>query len=218
MTVIGVIGDSHIPARLKNLPESLEEGLQGIDLLLHTGDISRGWVLRKLEAIAPVVAVRGNNDYLVPFLPLRKDLHIEGLHLTLTHSHGGLAGYLFERYIYYTRGYTHQFHYKRVLASYPGSHMIVFGHTHMPYCQVRQGVLLFNPGSLSPLFYPRGSGPKFGKLTIQDGRVTAQAFDLASGAVLCSGEIRFQPAEENRDSSMSYRMTLVPPPAGRRRG
>lgn len=54
---IGVIADTHSKMR----PEALEV-LKGSDLILHAGDVGRDEVLEALEAIAPVVAIRGNID------------------------------------------------------------------------------------------------------------------------------------------------------------
>jgi len=56
-TVIGVVSDTHGLLR----PEALRR-LRGVDRIVHAGDIGTPGVLRALEAIAPVTAVRGNND------------------------------------------------------------------------------------------------------------------------------------------------------------
>ena len=55
--VIGIISDTHGLLR----PEAVE-ALRGVDLILHAGDVGTSDVLETLKGIAPVVAVRGNND------------------------------------------------------------------------------------------------------------------------------------------------------------
>jgi uncharacterized protein len=190
-TVIGVVSDSHVPHRLRELPRRALELLRGCDLLLHTGDVNHPGVLRTLAQIAPLQAVRGNSDFFWPPLPLSRTLNLHGLNLTLTHSHGGLLGYAFERLVYLTRGYTLRFHLQRVQRSYRQADIVVFGHTHAPCCLVRDGRLLFNPGSLGPLYRPSGSGPKVGRLVVEPGWVHAQVLDVASGAALLELEHSF---------------------------
>ena len=55
--LIGVLSDTH-----GALPPEVETALQGVDRIIHAGDIGGAWILDHLEAIAPVVAVRGNMD------------------------------------------------------------------------------------------------------------------------------------------------------------
>jgi uncharacterized protein len=191
--VIGVLGDSHVSHRLRELPPQTLERLRGCDLLLHAGDISHPRVLRTLESIAPVVAVGGNSDFFWPPLPLQRRLLIQGCSILLTHSHGGLLGYAFERLVYLTRGYTFEFHLQRVRRSCRQADIVVFGHTHQPHCAVWENQLLFNPGSLAPVYRPPGSGPKVGRLVLSPRRVQAEILDVCSGDVLAALEHNFQP-------------------------
>jgi putative phosphoesterase len=59
---IGIISDTHMPERCAALPPALFETLRGVDLLLHAGDVGELWVLDRLSALAPVVAVHGNDE------------------------------------------------------------------------------------------------------------------------------------------------------------
>src|SRR2546421_4565701 len=59
---VGVIADTHVPEFLPVLPEGLAGLFQGVDLILHAGDITGQDVLDQLKALAPVVAVKGDHD------------------------------------------------------------------------------------------------------------------------------------------------------------
>ena len=60
--LIGLISDTHIPDRRIKLPEKVLETFEGVDLIIHAGDITSQSVIDELETIAPVVAVEGNMD------------------------------------------------------------------------------------------------------------------------------------------------------------
>ena len=59
---IGLLADTHIPKDAKMLPPHVKVALDGVDLIFHAGDIYLSTVLDELEAIAPVIAARGNGD------------------------------------------------------------------------------------------------------------------------------------------------------------
>lgn len=133
---IGVVSDTHIPMRAKQLPARLFELLNGVEMILHAGDIVDDWVLHELAALAPVEAVAGNMDppELANRLGRKKILNIAGFKLGLIHGdHGSI------------RSKTPQ----RALAAFSKDDVncVVFGHSHQPYCQKKNGILLFNPGS-----------------------------------------------------------------------
>ncbi len=137
---IGVISDTHIPMRVKSLPPAIFEVLEGVELILHAGDIVSENVLIDLKAIAPLEAVSGNVD---PFelqakLPRKKILNLNGFRIGLIHGDG-------------RSGKTSQKTSERVLNAFEGENVdvIVFGHSHKPFNERRDGILLFNPGSLT---------------------------------------------------------------------
>src|SRR3712207_2339587 len=86
---IGLVSDTHMPERCAELPAALFEALRGVDLLLHAGDVGELWVLNRLSAIAPVVAVHGNDD--TPDsqreLPYQQVVAVAGRRILLCHSH-----------------------------------------------------------------------------------------------------------------------------------
>ena len=94
MATIGVIADTHVPQRLRRLPDGIPAAFRGVDLILHAGDLNSVRVMAELEEIAPVQAVVGNADLFRSGLPLTRVLEIEGRRIGLTHGHGGWARYL----------------------------------------------------------------------------------------------------------------------------
>jgi putative phosphoesterase len=131
---IGVLSDTHIPTRADRLPEVIFQLFKGVDLILHAGDIEDIGVIFELEEIAPVKAVIGNMDpyELQDNFPAKRIVRAEGVNIGLIHGWGDPKGLP-----------------KRVLEAFSGENVqcIVFGHSHQPFNEEVQGILLFNPGS-----------------------------------------------------------------------
>lgn len=119
---IGIISDTHGLLR----PEVLE-ALRGSDAILHGGDINRQEIIDRLETIAPVYVVRGNNDKeWAGHIPYFLDFELAGIRICMSHKKKDLPADLSEYAL------------------------AVFGHTHM-YEESRLGkTLLLNPGSCGP--------------------------------------------------------------------
>ncbi len=122
---IGVVSDTHGLLR----PEVLT-ALAGVDHILHLGDVGNPSILKSLQKIAPVHAVRGNIDRTGPCsrLPETDVLLFEGHYLYLLHDLGTL-------------------HLDPVAAKFSA---VLYGHSHRPLIEQRKGVLYFNPGSCGP--------------------------------------------------------------------
>lgn len=131
--LIGVVSDTHMYSRSRQLPKALTDGLHGVELIVHAGDWTDPEVIGLLEALAPVESVAGNNDgpAIVERFGRRKVLELAGRHIGLVHGDGWRAApdTAFEAF----RG-----------ASVDA---VIFGHSHTPHLEQREGVLLFNPGS-----------------------------------------------------------------------
>jgi putative phosphoesterase len=141
--LVGVVSDTHIPKVGESLPRELPERLEGVDLILHAGDLVSLEALAQLEKIAPVEAVCGNMDWpeVRDRLPETRVLDLEGVKVGLTHGSGAPLGIE-----------------KRVLRQFSGVDVVVFGHTHKALVENRGGVLLLNPGSPNDTrFHPRRS-------------------------------------------------------------
>jgi putative phosphoesterase len=176
MATIGIVADTHVPRRLARLPRNLAAALRGVDLILHAGDLDSNRVLIELAEIAPVQAVAGNADLFRHGLPLTRVIELEGQRIGLVHGHGGWAKYLTGK-VRDWLGYREEYYLSIVAQSFGGVDAIVFGHTHRPHCEVRSGVLLFNPGSVAPTYYG-GLGPQIGLLHVSARGFTTEIVEL----------------------------------------
>ncbi len=124
-----------MPRHARVLPAALRSGLQGVDLIVHCGDMVDAMAVPLFEAIAPLQAVAGNNDppVLHREFGARKILQLGDVRIGVVHGHAGGGRTTPARA-------ENAFKSERVNA-------ILFGHSHVPYCEVHDGVLLFNPGS-----------------------------------------------------------------------
>lgn len=122
---IGVISDTHNFLDLK-----VPILFRGVDHILHGGDIGSGKIIRELEAIAPVTAVMGNTDD--PGFGYRQTEVVE------------LGGRKFLlHHIVNPHGVSDPIH-ARIARERPD--VVIFGHTHKPFCESLNGTLYFNPG------------------------------------------------------------------------
>ncbi len=128
---IGIISDTHVP-HFKRLPEAVWVHFAGVERIIHAGDLSILSVLAELETIAPVVAVQGNveQEEVVLKLPIKREIIIGSCKIGIVHILGERA-----RYAHNAR------------KEFPAARVVVFGHSHVPYNEERDGQLLFNPGS-----------------------------------------------------------------------
>ncbi|MFA6450355.1 MAG: metallophosphoesterase family protein [bacterium] len=164
MKKIGVISDTHIPTAARALPAMISDLFDGVDMILHAGDLVSESVLDDLALIAPVMAVRGNMDLSSEFNPLKRIVDIEGEGVLIGLIHGwGAPGDLP----------------MRVLGEFekkPKPDCIVFGHSHQPFNEFFGGVLMFNPGSpTDKRFAPYFS---VGILTVSGGAVSGEIIKL----------------------------------------
>jgi uncharacterized protein len=124
-----------MPRHARLLPAALRNGLAGVDLIVHCGDMVEAMAIPLFEAIAPLQAVAGNND--PPELQHRfgksKILELDGVRLGVVHGHAGPGRSTLAR----------------AQNTFKDQHVnaVLFGHSHIPYCEYHGGVLLFNPGS-----------------------------------------------------------------------
>ncbi|MBP3950458.1 metallophosphoesterase family protein [Bacillus suaedae] len=160
MNVI-VISDTHIPNKAKLLPPILKSELLKADLIVHAGDWQSIEVYKELSQYSEVKGVIGNvdNDELLTFLPDKLLLAINGFKIGVVHGHG--------------KGTTTE---KRALKAFQGTEvdLIIFGHSHIPLIKNIDGIVLFNPGSLTDK--RRQPYYSYGKLTINKTITTEHVF------------------------------------------
>jgi len=125
VTRIGLVSDTHGLVR----PEALE-ALRGCDLVLHAGDVGSSEVLQEFGRLAPVVAVRGNTDRgaWADGLPETEEVQVGTTWLHVLHEIDRLS----------------------IDPSAAGFDVVVYGHSHKPSVETRNGVLYVNPGSAGP--------------------------------------------------------------------
>jgi putative phosphoesterase len=202
---VGVIADTHVPEFLAELPQEVLRLFEGVDLILHAGDITEMIVLDTLRTIAPVVAVKGDHDALND-LPRKTVIEIGNKRIGLIHGRRPrwqelpsiISNEAFPHHTFYWGGFHTQ-----VLHKFEQVDAIVFGHFHRPYIGRHQGVLLFNPGAVYHLTSERAQvqltqkqpflrrlyllnarrrlpiAPSVGLLTLEDDTIKAEILPLA---------------------------------------
>ena len=130
--------------------------LQGSELVIHAGDIGSRQVLEELGRIAPVFAVRGNND---------RDAWARALPLTDVVEIGDRLVYLL-----------HDIADLDIDPAAAGMAAVITGHSHKPVAETRDGVLFLNPGSAGPRRFKLPV--TVARLEVVDGRVEAEIVHL----------------------------------------
>lgn len=146
MACIGLISDTHGLLR----PQALV-ALEGVDLILHAGDVCGDDILPELAALAPTLAVSGNCDD-DPALPSHRLQVVDGVRILLHHGH------------------------LRMDEAGHRPDVVVSGHTHVPDIRSEDGVLRVNPGSAGPRRFRLPV--TVARLTVRDGRATAELVEL----------------------------------------
>jgi len=151
MAIVGVISDTHGLLRAEAI-----EALRGSDFIVHAGDVGAPEILGKLGAIAPVTAVRGNVDggSWARRLPKTEVLEVDGISIYVLHILEELD----------------------VKPEAAGMSVVVYGHSHMPKPERKNGVLYFNPGSAGPRRFHLPVS--VGKLVVEGGEVRGEIVEL----------------------------------------
>ena len=132
-----IVSDTH--GQEKNLEEVLKKE-EPIDALIHLGDLEGGEDFISTHVKCPVYLVSGNNDFFCS-LPREREITLGKYKVLITHGH----------YYYISMG-TEMLKEEARARNFD---IAMFGHTHRPYLEEREGITLLNPGSLS---YPRQEG------------------------------------------------------------
>jgi uncharacterized protein len=160
--LIAVISDTHLPRGRRRLPDRCRELLAGADLILHPGDFTAAAVLEELEAVGPpVAAVHGNVDEpaLRARLPEARVVAAADVRIGMVHDAGPATGRL-----------------DRMRRRFPDADAVVFGHSHVPLHEERDGFQIFNPGS--PTDRRRHPRHTMGLARVEEGRVRFELLAL----------------------------------------
>ncbi|MBA3028024.1 MAG: metallophosphoesterase family protein [Desulfobacteraceae bacterium] len=157
---IGLISDTHIPDVEDMIPGEIAHSFQGVDLILHAGDIYRSCVLDDLERIAPVLAARGDDDDgdigLDRRVKNKHILNVEGQTIWLVHERPfelrfpDMPQSLRFPPLKYKKGEEPK--------KEPTPDIYIFGHEHCTVMEQVENTLYVNPGSPTYLHYKRGLG------------------------------------------------------------
>lgn len=162
MTVkIGVLSDTHIPVAAADLPKEVCDGMADVDMIVHAGDLVEMSVLDMLSKIATVRAVRGNMDSakVRSKLPDKDIVEIGGISIGLMHGWGAPSGLI-----------------ELASREFKDVDVIVFGHSHTPLIEKKNGILFFNPGSpTDKVFAPYNS---YGILEVENKIITPRIIKI----------------------------------------
>lgn len=138
--LVGVISDTH-----GRLDERVVELFAGVSHIIHAGDIGDEELIWRLEKVAPVIAVRGNNDASTMCFPNERRAVIQGRTFYVRHQ-------------FATAEKLNAAQQRLIEQRMPD--VVIFGHSHQAYSGQWRGTLLFNPGSAGPKRFslPRSVG------------------------------------------------------------
>lgn len=178
---IGLIADTHMPGSIRELWPQVFEAFDGVDCILHAGDLHTLEIVDRLSELAPTYVAEGNGDV---------GLVDDRLKPTWLIERGGIS-----------IGMIHQFpsprrksaeHINHYMSRYFGEvtpQVIVFGHTHREDIHVVNGVLCVNPGSPT---LPKNQSLRLGTigtLDIQEDTVTVSIMQITASGVKRHTEI-----------------------------
>jgi len=149
---IGVISDTHGLLR----PEAIA-ALRGSDHIIHAGDVGDPEILDALKRLAPLTAIRGNIDKSswARRIPETEVVELAGIPIYVLHDLAQLD----------------------LKPEAAGLKVVVYGHSHVPKQETRNGVLYFNPGSAGPRRFKLPIS--VGRLTVEEGNIRGEIITLA---------------------------------------
>lgn len=160
---IGVISDTHIPDRAKEIPKKIMDDFKNVDMIIHAGDLVDLAVLEKLKSVCSnVKAVWGNMDpdNLKKMLPEKEILKVGKHKIGVMHGYGAPDNLI-----------------AKLSAIFKGDgvDIIIFGHAHYSVNEKIDGVLFFNPGSATDKVFAAYNS--YGIIEVND-KIEAQVFKL----------------------------------------
>ena len=164
MKLVGLISDTHIPARARAVPKKVFEVFDGASLILHAGDLTQLSVVDELEQLAPVVAVCGNmyQSEVRERLPKMNSVKVYKWKIGVIHDPGIFMG--MKR--------------MKTLARENDFSVLVFGHTHRPSLKQEEGIIFINPGSTTNPLPPFITKPTVALLKITKEKIEPEIIKI----------------------------------------
>ena len=161
--LIGVISDTHIPARAKRIPQEALDAFYKVDLILHAGDLTCLEAIEPLRRVARVIAVRGNMDgpEVMDKLNTQETVPVGKRCVGLTHGVGKPGDVV-----------------SRVRRQFDSEDVdvVVFGHSHQAMAGWLERVYMFNPGSATDAL--GGDRRSVGLLQVEDDEIHGRIVPL----------------------------------------
>lgn len=161
---IGVISDTHIPVRAKEIPKKALLILEKTDFIIHAGDLVEMSIIDELEQLAPVLAVCGNMDgpEVRGKLPKINSLKIFDWKIGVMHDPGIFLG----------------IKKMREIAKQNSFNVLVYGHTHSASVKWEENTLFINPGSLTNPLPPFIAKPSLALIKITKEKITPEIVQI----------------------------------------
>jgi len=162
--VIGLISDTHVPAKAKEIPKEVFKVFENADYIIHAGDLVELSVIDELEQLAPVLVVYGNMDgpEIRGKLPKIDSLRVFEWKIGVMHNPGTLFGVGKMREMAKTNGFN----------------VLVYGHTHSSNIRWEGDILLVNPGSPTNPVPPFIVKPSVGLLRVTKERIVPEIIQI----------------------------------------
>lgn len=179
---IGLISDTHIPEAHPELWPQVFHAFEGVEMILHGGDVHEFWILDQLEKLAPIYVARGNGEDGSGGRPVQPEdprvkkvwtVDVAGVLIGMTHyipMPQNPPNHTVERWI-------------QKLFPERKPDVLIYGDTHVEQIDYFDGVLCVNPGSPT---YPHGLNTQFGTigfLDIEDGKAEASIWQLTDHGI-----------------------------------
>jgi putative phosphoesterase len=162
--IIGLISDTHVPVRAKEIPKEVFKVFENADYIVHAGDLVELSVIDELEQLAPVLVVYGNMDgpEIRGKLPKVDSLKVFEWKIGVMHDPGAIFGV----------------RKMREIAKKNGFNVLVYGHTHNSNMRWERDILFVNPGSPTNPAPPFIAKPSVGLLRVTRERIVPEIIQI----------------------------------------
>ena len=156
-----VISDTHIPRSAQDLPDAVYKEIEGVDMIVHAGDLVEKDLFEKLKSLRETKAVCGNMDSveLRRTLNPKEIIEVGKFRIGLIHGYGAPANLI-----------------ETVKGEFKDVDAIIFGHSHAALNMIKDGILLFNPGSPTDKIFANKN--TYGILEVTDKKIEGRIIEI----------------------------------------